>query len=149
MKNIPVGNPQPVFSEPCTFTEFGEDTMGIKLGCSTVQNSLTHISTVASSSTFQIPNPDIPRVEAPGRAARQGRAKFGANRIIRTGNRSPPFFKGIEDTSLQRFPRTTNKRNPMLTDGGTKPIVYHGLPAVNLRVISRTKAGFVPGCRTV
>ena len=52
-------------------------------------------------------------------------------------------LQGIEYTSSERFSRSTNKRNPMLTDGGTQR-------AVDERLISGLSAGqealFVPGC---
>ena len=47
-----------------------------------------------SISICRIPNPDIPRasrVGAPGGAAGRGRARLGANRIIRPRNKSLPF----------------------------------------------------------
>ena len=59
--------------------------------------------------TCRIQNPDIPRagrVGAPGGAAGRGRARLGANRIIRPGNKSPPFpprhRRNVASTSLQK-----------------------------------------------
>ena len=99
--------------------------------------------------TCRIQNPDIPwagRVGEPGGAAGQGRARLRANGTIWPGTKVHRIFQSIEDTSLQRFSRNTNKRNSMYTDGKTKPTVDH-------RFISGLSAGpeafFVPCCRTV
>ena len=67
--------------------------------------------------TFRIQNPNIPqsgRVRAPGGAAVRVRARLNANRIIRQGNKkNHRSLQGIDERSLQRLSRSTNKRNPM------------------------------------
>ena len=68
--------------------------------------------------TCRIPNPDIPRVGrvgAPGGTAERGRAGLGANRLVRPRNTSPVYLppKGSQKTSLERFSKSTNKRNPV------------------------------------
>ena len=67
------------------------------------------------------------------RTAGQGRVGLGANRIVAQETRVPRTLQGIEDTSPERFSRSRNKRNPMETDGGTKP-------AVDNRFITRTRS---------
>ena len=65
----------------------------------------------------------------------------------------PRTFQTIENTSLECFPRNTNKQNPMQTDGGTKPAIDNwfitGLSAVNPRFIPGLSPGwealFLPG----
>ena len=47
----------------------------------------------------------------------------GGGSGIRPGNESPPPLQGTEKMSPQRFSRSTNRRNPMQTDGGTKSAV--------------------------
>ena len=59
--------------------------------------------------TCRTQNPDIPqagRVGAPGGAAGRGRARLGANRTIRPGNKGPPYpprhRRNVASTSLQK-----------------------------------------------
>ena len=69
-----------------------------------------------SKSTCRIQNPDIPRagrVGEPGGAAGRGRARLGANRTIRPKTKVHRTFQSIENKSLQRLSRNTNKRNSM------------------------------------
>ena len=98
-------------------------------------------------------NPDIPRaglVGAPGGAAERGRARLGANRIIRSGNKSPPFLprrrRNVASMSPQKHEQAkshVNRRRNKIT----------GWPAVYPRFIRGLSAGwealFVPGCRPV
>ena len=59
--------------------------------------------------TCRTQNPDIPRagrVGEPGGAARRGRARLGANRSIRPGNKGPSYFpkhrRHVASTSLEK-----------------------------------------------
>ena len=64
-----------------------------------------------TKSTCRIQNPDIQRagrVGAHGGAAGRGRAEQFAQET-----NDPRTLQGIEDTSPERLPRSTNKRNPM------------------------------------
>ena len=71
----------------------------------------------SSSSTCRVQNPYIPRaarVVAHGGAAGRVRAGLFASRTVRLGERIlPRTLQSIEDTSPERPPRSTNKRNPM------------------------------------
>ena len=85
-----------------------------------------------------------------GRSARRsGRAvsgKIGCQQNYSPRGKKFTIFEEIAETSPLRLSRSTNKRNSMLTDGGTKS-------AVDQRFISGLspgrKARFVPGCRKV
>ena len=71
-----------------------------------------HWSATKNNYTCRVQNPDIPRagrVGAHGGVAGRGRAGLDANRtvaLLRT-------LQSIKDTSLERRPRSKNKRNPM------------------------------------
>ena len=107
--------------------------------------------------TCRMQNPDIPRAGrggAPGGAAGRSRARLGANRNVRPDKQKVHrTFQCIEETSLQRLPRSTNERNPMLTGGGTKPAVDPRFLTSSLLVYHRFVTGaevlVVPGCRPV
>ena len=84
--------------------------------CSWLPTSGTTPFCLCKPCTCRIQNPDIPRagrVGALGGAAGQGRARLGANRIIRPVKKVYRTPQGIEKTSLQRLSRSTNKRIPM------------------------------------
>ena len=99
--------------------------------------------------TCRIQKSDIPRaawVGAPGGAAGRVRARLGANRIIRPGNESQLFPLSHRKMSLQRLSKSTNKRNAMYTDGGTKST---GDDRFIGGLSPGREARFVPGCRNV
>ena len=73
------------------------------------QYSITYLMYVKLNLSNPKPGHTIPRagrVEAPGGAAGRGRARLGANRTIRPGNKSPPFppshRRNVASTSLQK-----------------------------------------------
>ena len=71
---------------------------------------------LGTSNICRIRNPDIPRaslVGAHGGVAGRGRAGLDANRIVGLGNNLPRTLQSIEETSLERLSRSTNKRNHM------------------------------------
>ena len=78
---------------------------------------ITRMSTnTPVESTCRVQNTDIPwagRVGAHGGVAGRGRAGLSANRTVRLGNNPSSHFQSIEDTAPERFPRSTNKRNPI------------------------------------
>ena len=73
---------------------------------------------ILSPRTCRIQNPDIPwagRVGALGGAAGRGRARLGANRIIRPGNKSPPYpprhRRNVASMSLQKHEQAKSHVN--------------------------------------
>ena len=66
--------------------------------------------------TCRFQNPDIPQAghfRMHGRLAGRGRAGLGANKIVCLTAVVPCSFHRMEDTSLERLPGSTNKRNLM------------------------------------
>ena len=97
-----------------------------------------HFQTVKS--TCRIQNPDIPRagrVGAPGGAAGRGRAKLGANKIIRPGNKSPPHTprhrRNVASTFLQKHEQAKSYVNWQRNK-------ISGWPAVYQRFINGTRS---------
>ena len=94
---------------PVVYPSFGFDRFNELLSFGKQRCQPRMQSSSSSSGTCRFQNPDIPRagkVGAPGGAARRGRARLGANRTIRPGNKSPPFplrhRRNVASTSLQK-----------------------------------------------
>ena len=97
----------------------------------------------------RIQNPDIPRsgrsgrVGEPGGAARRGRARLGANRTIRPGNKM----------SIVPSKASKTRRFNVSREARTSEILCKPTEEANQRLTSGLSAGrealFVPGCRPV
>ena len=89
------------------------------------------------------------RVGAPGGAAGRGRARLGANGIVRPGNKSPASPPRHRENVVSTFLQKQEQADFFLTERGTKLFK----PALDQLLISGLSPGrnarFVPGCRQV
>ena len=89
------------------------------------------------------------RVGAHSGLAGPGRAGLSAKQSCCLGNNPSSHFQSIGDTALEFSPRSTNKRNSIQADGGTKTGVGNRFICGLSMFRNGTNRTFFPSCRQI